>query len=163
MKRPIKKRLKIQISKLIRPAFTLIELIIVVAILGILAAIVLPEVQGHTQRAKEAAAKDNLRILRNAIERYASEHNDVPPGYKDDIPSADPHLVYFLAQIYRDYLSDLPENPFTQKSTFTIINNSQSFPTQASDTYGWIYKPSTREIRLDTTGTDNEGNTYFSY
>ena len=61
--------------------FTLVELMIVVAILGVLAAIVLPEFAGHIQQAKESAAKDNLRILREAIERYAADHNGVPPGY----------------------------------------------------------------------------------
>ncbi|RKY11715.1 MAG: hypothetical protein DRP65_03460, partial [Planctomycetota bacterium] len=49
-----------------KKAFSLVELLIVVAILGILAAIVVPEFQTYTQQAKEAAAKDNLRILRNA-------------------------------------------------------------------------------------------------
>ncbi len=65
-------------------AFTLVEILIVVAILGILAAIVLPTFQDHVQQARESAAKDNLRILRNAIEVYAAQHNDVPPGYPND-------------------------------------------------------------------------------
>ena len=48
-------------------AFTLVEILIVVALLGILAAIALPTFQDHIQQARESAAKDNLRILRNAI------------------------------------------------------------------------------------------------
>ena len=64
-----------------KKAFTLVEILIVVTILGILAAIALPTFQGHIIQAKEAAAKDNLRILRNAIELYAAQHNDMPPGY----------------------------------------------------------------------------------
>ena len=63
-----------------KKAFTLVEILIVTAILGIMAAIVMPLFAGHVQLAKEAAAKDNLRILRGAIERYAAEHNDIPPG-----------------------------------------------------------------------------------
>ncbi|HPO70162.1 MAG TPA: prepilin-type N-terminal cleavage/methylation domain-containing protein, partial [Anaerohalosphaeraceae bacterium] len=55
--------------------FTLVELMIITAILGILAAIVFPEFQGHIQRAKETQAKANLRLLREAIERYAADHN----------------------------------------------------------------------------------------
>ena len=64
-----------------RRGFSLVEILIVVAILGILAAIVLPEFQAHTQQAKEAAAKDNLRILRQQIELYAAQHNGLAPGY----------------------------------------------------------------------------------
>ena len=61
-----------------KKAFTLIEILIVVSILGILSAIVFPEFQAQAQQSRESAAKDNLRILRNAIEIYAAEHNDIP-------------------------------------------------------------------------------------
>ena len=70
-----------------KKAFTLVEVLIVVAILGILAAIVLPVFRSHSQKAKESAAKDNLRILRNTIEIYAAQHNGIPPGYKNNDPS----------------------------------------------------------------------------
>ena len=73
-----------------KKAFTLVEILIVVAILGILATIALPTFQSHPQEAKESAAKDNLRILRNAIELFTAQHNDVPPGYAiitPDFPS----------------------------------------------------------------------------
>ena len=61
-------------------AFSLVEILIVVAVLGILAAIALPTFQGYIVEAKEAAAKDNLCILRSAIELYAAQHDGVPPG-----------------------------------------------------------------------------------
>jgi len=56
------------------------EMLIVVAILGILAALVLPTFQGHIQQAKESAAKDNLRILRNAIGTLRRSAQWRPPG-----------------------------------------------------------------------------------
>ena len=73
-----------------RKAFSLVELLIVTAIIGILAAIVIPEFQTHSQQAKETAAKDNLRILRNTIELYAVQHNGIPPGYVDNEPLLTP-------------------------------------------------------------------------
>ena len=76
-----------------KKAFTLIEILIVVAVLGILAALVIPEIQDYSQEAKESNAKANLRILRNAIERYAVEHDGLPPGYPADNPALTPNAV----------------------------------------------------------------------
>jgi len=67
-------------------AFSLVELMIVVAVLGIMAAIVVPQFQSYSTQAKEAVAKDSLRLLRGAIELYTGRHGGVPPGYKDDDP-----------------------------------------------------------------------------
>ena len=56
-------------------AFTLVELIIVVTILGILAAIVLPTFQGNVAQARESTAKSDLMTIRNQIEMYKLHHN----------------------------------------------------------------------------------------
>ena len=151
-------------GKLARRAFTLVELLIVVSILGILAAIVLPEFQGHAQKAKESAAKDNLRILRETIERYALDHNGTPPGYPSDNPSSLPIMVAFRTKIINEnYLNDIPENPFNHIDTFRMINNDASFPAAATGEYGWVYQPQTKTIKLDWPGTDSEGELYFDY
>lgn len=63
-----------------RQGFTLVELLIVVIILGILAAIAIPKFASSTDDAKGAAAEADLRHLRNAVERYALEHGGVYPG-----------------------------------------------------------------------------------
>lgn len=148
-----------------KKAFTLVELMIVVSILGILGAIVLPMFQDHIQKAKEAAAKDNLRILRNVINQYAAQHTDVPPGYANDNPSLTVMGIYVYRQLAENnqYLSALPENPFNESSVITALRNDQTFPSEADDASGWIYKPSTKEIRLNQSGVDSEGTSYFSY
>ena len=66
--------------------FTLIELMIVVSILGILAAIVLPHFQSHQQQARQAAAKDTLRSARGQIQLYKLEHNGLAPGFRGTTP-----------------------------------------------------------------------------
>lgn len=138
---------------------------IVVAVLGILAAIAFPEFQNHTQQAKEAAAKDNLRILREAIERYALDHNGIPPGYYDDNPLNGFHTANVFRQLSDpgDYLSEFPDNPFNDLNGIQIIPNDSSFPAEPDGTGGWIYKPSTKEIRINWPGTDSQGQTYYSY
>jgi len=150
-----------------KKSFTLTEILIVVAILGILAAIILPTFQSHTQQAKESAAKDNLRVLRNAIELYTVRHNDVPPGYPNDDSTQTPTHLAFLAGMVNTgrYLPEIPENPFNGKSLLKIVLNNEDFPSQPveTDTFGWLYKPATKEFRLNWPGTDSAGKTYFDY
>jgi type II secretion system protein G len=145
-------------------SFTLVEILIVVSILGILAAIVLPQYQSHTQKAREAAVKDNLRILRNAIELYAAQHNGVPPGYlNDNIDTMPLQSVFIAAMFHKRYISTLPENPFNNKTTLQIIANNASFPAEPTGQYGWVYQPWTKTIKLDWPGIDSAGVAYFNY
>jgi type II secretion system protein G len=146
--------------------FSLVELMIVVAILGILAAIVIPQYTNQSQKAKEAAAKENLRILRDAIERYALKHNGVPPGYPMNNPTVTPGSKAITdGLITGRYLTKLPENPFNKKNVFYLINNTGTFPASPTlmEVYGWVYQPATKTIRLNTDGKDSEGRRLFDY
>ena len=145
--------------------FTLVETLIVLAIIGILAAIVVPQFQSNTTEAKEAAARDNLRILRSAIEIYASQHKDVAPGYPNNNSSGTPQHIYFLLQLKGTYLNALPKNPFNGKLTVKMIKNTETFPNQPVESflYGWIYQPATKTIRLNWEGKDSAGINFFDY
>ncbi|MCJ7776730.1 MAG: prepilin-type N-terminal cleavage/methylation domain-containing protein [Sedimentisphaerales bacterium] len=150
-----------------KKAFTFVELLIVVAVIGIFAAIVLPTLQGHIKRAKESAAKDDLRILRSTIEIYAAQHKGVPPGYLGNNPIQLPTNIAFWDQISGtgNYLPEIPTNPFNGKVVVKMIGNSETFPTQPISTnlYGWIYKPATKTIKLNWPGIDSAGVAYFDY
>jgi type II secretion system protein G len=61
-----------------RKGFSLIELVVVVAILGILAAVAIPRVTGSLEKAKINTDKANLRIINNAIELYNAEKGSYP-------------------------------------------------------------------------------------
>ena len=147
-------------------SFSLVELIIVVAVLGILAAIAMPSFQDYITEAKAAAAKDTLRILRNAIGIYAGRHNDVPPGYQNNNPDSFPVLsMVFYNQMYfvGHYLSEMPENPFNGDARVIMIQNNGTFPEDATGERGWIYKPAMKTIRLDWPGVDGDGIRYYDY
>lgn len=62
----------------VQRGFTLVELLIVVIILAILAAIVIPQFSSATDDTKEAALDSNLAALRNAIELYKAQHGSYP-------------------------------------------------------------------------------------
>jgi prepilin-type N-terminal cleavage/methylation domain-containing protein len=146
-----------------RYAFTLVELLIVVAILGILAAMTLPILQGHITEAKEAAAKDNLRILRNAIELYAAQHNGIPPGYPANKTTSPPVGTAYIYALRPNYLKTLPKNPFNDKVPVRMIANDVPFPSEPTGQYGWVYQPQTKTIKLDWPGTDKNGVRYYDY
>jgi prepilin-type N-terminal cleavage/methylation domain-containing protein len=144
--------------------FTLVEVLIVVAILGILAAIVIPLYENNTQKAKESAAKENLRVLRNTIELYAAQHRGVPPGYISDNPDSPPvGALVSLKLVNGRYINAMPYNPFNNLNTVGTINNTSSFPEEATGTYGWIYQPSAKKIKIDYPGKDSSGIKYYDY
>lgn len=148
-----------------RKGLSLVELVIVACIIGILAALVVPLVQGQATDAKTAAAKDNLRILRSTIELYAANNGGIPPGYEDNSRSGALDDTFFRDQtvVVAKYMRRIPANPFNNFNTILMVGNGQTFPSEATGDYGWVYQPSTQTIRLDWPGTDRDGVRYFDF
>ena len=63
--------------------FTLVEILIVVVILGILAAIVIPQFSDASTQSKVSSCLSSLQSLRSQIELYKIQHNDTPPTLTD--------------------------------------------------------------------------------
>ncbi|HEY3124955.1 MAG TPA: prepilin-type N-terminal cleavage/methylation domain-containing protein [Thermoanaerobaculia bacterium] len=60
--------------------FTLIELLIVIAIIGILAAIAIPNLLNAVQRGKQKRSMSDMRTVATAVEAYAVDNNTYPPA-----------------------------------------------------------------------------------
>jgi general secretion pathway protein G len=159
--------------------FTLVEILIVVIILGILAAIVLPAFSDVTRQTLENSLRDNLKDLRTIIEIYYHEH-ELPPGYPDGDPTADPTEAAFIDQLthfsnaagitndvrtevfkHGPYLREFPSNPVTAKSGVLIVEGTGAFPAaDDGQAHGWMYQPLTRRIIPNKEGTTEDGRAF---
>ncbi len=163
-------------------AFTLIEILVVVVLLGILAVVVIPTVANSTTSAKDSALAVDLQLLRRFILVYKSQHLEVGPGYPDGNTTQAPIEQAFIDQATMasntngqtaaigtlsfnrgPYLMKIPVNPFNEKDTVEMLADGQAFPVNADDSHGWIYKVATSEIRADNTGTNLNGKLYYDY
>lgn len=88
-------------------AFTLLELIIVVSIIGILAAIAMPNMINTPTRAREAVLKTNLRTLREVIDQHFGDKGSYPPTLD--------------ALVEEGYLRDVPYDPMTDKQEWGLV------------------------------------------
>jgi prepilin-type N-terminal cleavage/methylation domain-containing protein len=163
-------------------AFTLVEILIVVVLLGILAGIVIPAIGKSTTGARETTLAMNVNLLRRFIPIYTSQHKEVAPGYPNGNMAATPTQQAFFDQAMLSsnakgetaargtagypngpYLSKIPANPFNNKDTVQFLGAGEDFPAAGDDSHGWIYKPATGEIRPDNTGTRDDGTAYCDY
>ena len=103
--------------------FTLIELMIVVIIIGILAAIAIPNFQHLIKRSKEASVRGNVHMIQIAVEGFAVDHSAVYPVQANDgdIQALLPGGAY-------------PENPFTKAPTVVPWNADPADPGEISIT-----------------------------
>ncbi|OHB55156.1 MAG: hypothetical protein A2173_00285 [Planctomycetes bacterium RBG_13_44_8b] len=162
--------------------FTLIEILAVVVILGILAAIVVPQISRSNTSAKQSALATDLQLLRRFIMIYTAHHLENAPGYPNGNTSAAPTEQAFIEHATMSsnnagqtaavgtpgfergpYVLKMPVNPINGKNTIQTLGNDEDFPADADDSHGWIYKASAGEIRADATGTDVNGTRYYDY
>lgn len=86
-----------------RPGFTLIEIIIVFALIGILVGLGLPQYKNATRKAREAVLKENLFQLRKLIDQYTSDKEKRPASLQ--------------ALVDEGYLRAVPVDPFTKSAS----------------------------------------------
>jgi len=92
--------------------FTLIELMIVLAIMGILITIAQPNLSASLVRAREAVLREDLFQMREAIDQYYADNNKYPNTLKDMINTQE-HT--------KSYLRMIPRDPFTGTDNWITV------------------------------------------
>jgi prepilin-type N-terminal cleavage/methylation domain-containing protein len=154
-----------------KKGFSLIELVIVVVIIGIVAAIAIPRLSRGSAGASESALAADLKVLRNAIEMYATEHDGNWPNpatveaqltqYTD--AAGETSATRTATHIYGPYMRKVPPVPVGPFKGTTTIGDSDTV-NQGTDGFGWIYNGTTGEIHANTdTAKDARGTFYKDY
>jgi general secretion pathway protein G len=142
-----------------KKGFTLVEILIVVIILGVLAAIVIPQFSRASIQAKESNLRTNLQTVRSQVLLYKMQHDaEAYPGatfvaqmttYTSSAgaTSTTPTATYNLGP----YLQSIPVNPASNLNTVRIVTTG-AFAAPTTDG-GWWFNSTTGEFRADLKDT----------
>ena len=140
----------------IRKGFTLIEILIVVVILGILAAIVVPQFNNASEDAQLSNVRSQLSTVRGQIELYRVRNNGALPELGDGADAA----ANWAPLIGEEFLRAAPINPRNGLGTISAGDDVTEATAQAdtAGAFGWYYNTVTGNIfagGLDEDGSDN--------
>jgi general secretion pathway protein G len=92
--------------------FTLIELMIVMAIIGILATLAIPSFVSAVRHARESVLREDLHVMRAAIDSYTMDKQKAPQSLDDLVQSG--------------YLKEIPEDPITHAKDTWVTGQSEN-------------------------------------
>jgi general secretion pathway protein G len=125
-----------------RNGFTLIELMIVMAIVVILISVAIPFYQKSIMRAKESVLHNNLHAMRDAIDEYSYDKQKAPQQLSDLVSDG--------------YLRDVPKDPITGNNDWKIIMEDASSSVDSSE-------PGIFDIRSESPKQSLEGTPYSEW
>lgn len=123
--------------------FTLIELIIVMAIIAILASLAVPSYLASMKAAKEAVLKQDLHVMRNAIDSYTMDKEKAPQSLDDLVQAG--------------YLKSIPTDPMT--------NSNDSWVTSTDDTLESVdqSEPGINDVHSGSQQVGSNGQMYSTW
>jgi general secretion pathway protein G len=144
--------------------FTLVEILIVVIILGILAAIVIPQFTNASTDARNNSTSSTLQTIRSQLELFKIQHGDIPPQTTG--------MAAFVVMLNKSSTNDtgtvatVPAGtnfgPYLQQSPVNPITKLTGTSTTASDaTTGWYYNSTTTAYTIYPRSSDGTSITTF--
>jgi general secretion pathway protein G len=123
--------------------FTLIELMIVMAIIGVLAVIAIPRFESAVRMAREAALKEDLHVMREAIDSYTMDKQKAPQSLDDLIQDG--------------YLKAVPLDPMTHSKDTWVTDSSDALHSlDQSD-------PGVDDVHSGSQETGSDGQAYATW
>jgi len=138
-----------------RNGFTLVEILIVVVILGILAAIVIPQFSDASEEAKLSSLVSDLQTARSQIQLYKVQHGGTLPATVSGVTFAQAMTGYTkadgsyvttqapAADVYGPYLQQIPKNPFIVDSNTAGTVTAGTGTPAGNASSGWYFNTTT--------------------
>lgn len=123
--------------------FTLLELLVVLFIVALLASIVGPVVTSGVQRSKEAALREDLRVMRKSIDNFYADTGLYPQGLE--------------TLVEKRYLRTIPVDPITASNTTWTVEMEESQDSGGEKTRG------VRDVHSGAQGQGRDGTSYTEW
>ena len=139
----LRKGIAMPVPSAAESGFTLLELMIVMVIIGVLAAMAIPAYRANVIAAKEAVLREDLQVMRQALGSYTVDKQKAPQSLQDLVSAG--------------YLKAIPKDPITGRTDTWITSQSEDMSTIDQTETG------IDDVHSGAQSTANDGSSYSTW